>query len=561
MSISINAKDQPLSKVFSDDFAFSIPHYQRPYAWTTEQAGELLFDVLASLENQPEAVEDLPPYFLGSIVLIKQENKPEADVVDGQQRLTTITILLSILRSLEQPESAANMTPFICQKGNDFLGLRDRYRLRLKERDAGFFEKYIQKEPKLEELFVLEPKHLTSSQRHIQENAHYFFNKLNSLSDEKRSRLISYLLTRCLLVIVSTPDLDSAYRIFSTLNARGLNLSLTDLLKAKIIGAISEDAQAKYTRIWETEEEDLGRTAFQELFSHIRMIYRKTKLQETALNEFLKYIQPDKEPERFIDEVLKPYSDAIDTVKKADYQGPNAATINSLFGWLNQIDNFDWVPAAILYLSKYKDSPDKLEKFFADLERLAAGLMIMRAYSHIRIRRYAKLIASIEEDANLYVDDSPLQLTPNEKEAIINTLNGDLYLIVRIRQYVLLRLDSVLADGAATYDYKTITVEHILPQNPEKNSQWMEWFQNKDRSEYVHKIGNLTLLSRKKNSQAQNYEFAKKKEKYFSSRAGVSSFVMTTQVLQKVEWTPEVIETRQVKLVDHLRSLWRLQET
>ncbi|MEL7141936.1 MAG: DUF262 domain-containing protein [Cyanobacteria bacterium J06573_11] len=558
MSISINAKDQPLSKVFSDDFAFSIPHYQRPYAWTTEQASELLADVCLSLENQPEAPSELPPYFLGSIVLIKQESKPEADVVDGQQRLTTITILISVLRSLEQPENAAIMTPFICQKGNEFLGLKDRYRLRLKEREASFFEKYIQKGSNLEELFALEPQHLTSSQRHIRENARYFFDKLKLLSDGERSRLISYLLVRCFLVVVSTPDLDSAYRIFSTLNARGLNLSLTDLLKARIIGAIPEDEQAKYTRIWEIEEEDLGREAFQELFSHIRMIYRKTKLKETALNEFLKYIQPDKEPKRFIDETLKPYSDAIDIVKKADYKGPNAALINPIFGWLNQIDNFDWVPAAILYISKHKNFPGKLEEFFADLERLAAGLMIMRAYSHTRIGRYAKLIASIEEDADLFLDDSPLQLTSDEKEKILETLNGDLYLIVRIRQYVLLRLDCVLADGAASYDYKTITVEHILPQNPKADSQWVDWFKYKDQSEYVHKIGNLTLLSRKKNSQAQNYEFAKKKEKYFSSSAGVSSFVMTTQVLQQAKWTPDVIEARQAELVGKLKDLWRL---
>ena len=216
------------------------------------------------------------------------------------------------------------------------------------------------------------------------------------------------------------------------------------------------------------------------------------------------------------------------------------------------------MPAAILYLSKHKQSPEKLAKFFADLERLAAGLMIMRAYSHSRIRRYAKLIASIEEDAELYAEDSPLQLSPEEKSRIIEALNGDLYLVVRIRQYVLLRLDAVLADGAATYNYKTVTVEHVLPQNPKENSQWMAWFAGKNRDEYVHKIGNLTLLSRRKNAQASNYEFAKKKEKYFSSKVGVSSFVMTTQVLQHAEWTPEIVEMRQEKLVEALKSLWRL---
>ncbi|HEU4784996.1 MAG TPA: HNH endonuclease family protein, partial [Ktedonobacterales bacterium] len=74
----------------------------------------------------------------------------------------------------------------------------------------------------------------------------------------------------------------------------------------------------------------------------------------------------------------------------------------------------------------------------------------------------------------------------------------------------------------------------------------------------VHRLGNLALLTREKNRQAYNYDFATKKRSYFAMKDGISPFVLTTQVLQEHEWTPEVVERRQNELIAHLRKLWRL---
>jgi len=339
-----------------------------------------------------------------------------------------------------------------------------------------------------------------------------------------------------------------------------LNLRLTDLLKSEIIGAIPTEQQEEYTKIWEDEEEDLGRETFQDLFAHIRMIYRKAKMRETALNEFRKHIQPQKEPIRFINEVLKPYSDSLEIIKTATYQSNKGAeAVNSLLRWLNQIDNFDWIPSAILYFSQNRHSPNNLIKFFTDLERLSAGLMISRADINDRVERYGRLLTAIEEGTDLYATDSPLQLTSEETVQISKTLDGDLYLLKRIRQYVLLRLDSALARGEATYDYPIITVEHVLPQNPSSGSVWLKWFpMEEERARYTHRIGNLALLSRRKNAQAQNYDFDKKKNEYFSTSKGISPFALTTQVLKRTEWTPAIVSQRQEELLNELRSLWRL---
>src|SRR5688572_19784126 len=106
MPKSPTAVEVPIKEIFSSNYLFNIPGYQRPYAWTETQAEELFDDLWEFLRHNPEAnpndadaVEKASTYFLGSIVLIKDKDKPEATVVDGQQRLTTLTLLLACIRA------------------------------------------------------------------------------------------------------------------------------------------------------------------------------------------------------------------------------------------------------------------------------------------------------------------------------------------------------------------------------------------------------------------------------------------------------------------------------
>ncbi len=559
-AVKIHATEYPIYKVFSNDFLFRIPLYQRPYAWTTEQAGELLADLILALGDGSEPTDEVNPYFLGSIVLIKKD-KPSAEVVDGQQRLTTLTILLAALRSLVQPQVATDLTDLLYEKPSLLHGTPPRYRLTLAKRDEDFFKEYIQDEGGISKLKDLNSKTLSDSRKNIKENALLFVKELQKLSETQRTRLAQFIIKQCFLVTVSTPDLDSAYRIFSVLNERGLDLSLTDILKAEIIGPIPDESQKEaYTTKWEDTQDNLGRETFQDLFAHIRMIYRKAKLGSSVIKEFRDYVRPTNNPQQFIDKTLCPLADAFYEIKTASYQSDRGAEeINHLFKLLNRIDNSDWIPPAILYLSRNHNHPDQLVQFFTDLDRLAAGLMIRRANINERIERYGRLIAVIESGEDLYTSNSPLQITSEEKNNILKMLDGDLYLTQKIRLYVLLRLDGALSEGEASYNFSIITVEHVLPQNPAPNSIWMKWFPSpEERERYVHRIGNLVLLSSGKNSQSQNYDFDLKKQKYFTTKTGVSPFALTTQVLNEQEWTPEVIEQRQKELIGVLKKVWRL---
>ena len=197
---------------------------------------------------------------------------------------------------------------------------------------------------------------------------------------------------------------------------------------------------------------------------------------------------------------------------------------------------------AIAYFRLEKRSGRKIWKFTRDLERLAYGLFIRRANINERIDRYAEVIEAIEDGSEIFQDDSPLQLSPDEGGEILERLGGDIYSQVRVRTPLLLRLDSILAEEGATYKQTIVSIEHVLPQNPLEGSQWLEWFRNEEKRRYwTHRIANLVLLSRRKNTRASNYEFDRKRREYFQ-RQGTTTFALTTQVVDESKWTSESAE-------------------
>jgi hypothetical protein len=369
-----------------------------------------------------------------------------------------------------------------------------------------------------------------------------------------------YIAQRCYLVVVAASDQESAFRIFSVLNSRGLDLSPADVLKAEIIGALPVDKQDAYTAQWEDIEDELGRERFAELFGHIRMIHRKQKMQGTLITEFREFVPTRKNPGKFIESELSPYADAYEEITDQAFESYiHADEINRQLTHLVRLDNFDWQPPAIEVIARRRADPDLIVRFLSDLERLAYGLFLMRSDPSERIRRYGKLLSSIQSGDDLFADTSPLQLDQAERNAVSKSLAGDIYTVTRIRLPLLLRLDELLSGGSAVYNSPIISVEHVLPQNPATGSQWLIDFPaESDREQWVHKLGNLVLLTRRKNSQASNLDFTDKKLKYFSTKAGVSNFALTSKVLAESAWTLDTLKRRQGELIGAIEKLWRL---
>ena len=562
MSSKITGKEYPLLKIFGSDFEYHIPAYQRPYAWTSEETGTLFDDLFEFF--QTESVDN---YFLGSIVLIKDDTDRHADVIDGQQRLTTLSILFSVLTDCFTTESRKSACrKYLQEAGDELAGIAAQPRLFLREWDQEFFNKYIQN-VNLDELRAIDPATLgTEAQRHIQENCMVLKERFvdNFTNEDELVKFSQFLLNRCYIVSVYTPSQESAFRVFSVMNSRGLDLLPTDIIKSETIGKLSPSDQLKYTSIWEEMENITGRDGFNEVFAHTRTIFVKEKARKNLLDEFREHVVKTVPPEDLIDNILVPYSEAYVQLKNCEYASTkNADEINNALYWLNKTGNNDWMPPAIKFFAEHSNESDYILWFVNKLERLASFLLATAQDVNHRMDRYKWLLVEMESrpDSTIEHPLSNIELTEWEKKQFITALDGEIYTMTpQRRNYIIQRLDSFVSDGGAKYNSKLFTIEHVLPQNPKMDSDWFQkWPDISEQKYWLNRIANLVPLTRQRNSAAQNYDFETKKTKYFQTKNGTSSFTLTTQVLNVSEWSPAVVKQRQADLEQVFSTKWNLE--
>lgn len=561
--VRVEAGEKTIADVFCPNYAFSIPAYQRPYAWERQQVEELLSDLEEAMS--PDSRSD-GFYFLGSIVLVKQHGNPEAKVVDGQQRLTTLTIIFSVLRDLtEDLKRRAAREEYVKQVADPDRGLKEKLRLQLRRQDQPFFEKTIQRDGATVALPALEA--LKGSQARIVQNAAIIRERLGEWGEEKRSKLIGFLLQTCFLVVVEVPTDGAARRIFTVLNARGMDLTATDILKADLLERAGEDREEGLSERWENIETMMGREAFSDLFVHIRMIYQREKPRTSLEAGFPEHVAEfTGNPEAFLDGVLEPYSDAFalaadDNSLRSQFGQKTVDLIRSL----NRLDNKDWMPPLLLCLRKHKDGTGiDVADFIFKLERLSYYLFVTRADVNARMARYADVlnvldgVAISSERGSSEPRSTGLELAEMEARRLFETLEGPIYTITRVVKPLMLRLDQASTDGSASYDHSIITVEHVCPQTIEAGSQWDEWFEDRDVHDYwLHRLGNLLLLNHRKNPAASNWDFDRKKQVYFMQHDSCP-FVLTQEARQMKAWTEVEIAERQNLLVGRLANAWGL---
>ncbi|MFQ2673316.1 DUF262 domain-containing protein [Aeromonas allosaccharophila] len=566
MAKTLEAHDKLIREIFEGSYQFEIPDYQRPYAWTTEQATELFDDLLSAMLDA-RVSGATSQYFLGSIVLIKNDREPKSSVVDGQQRLSTLTMLFAVLREA-MPHAADDITDFLYKKGKVSLGEKNEYRLTAREEDADFFRTNIQEPGGIAQLVTSTDK-LEDSRLRYRENATLLLAKAKALLPADLIALWQFLANDCSLVVISTPDLEAAYRIFSVLNNRGLDLAPIDIIKAQVLGLIRTTAgdikSRVYAKEWSRIETSLGRDAFGDLFGHIRSIYAKKKQKYILVKEFQEHVTEYNNPIALIDSVIKPYAEVWDFVRDADFEATeHAETINEHLFWLNRVDFKDWVPPALVYFKRFRQKPKLLAEFFESLERLTYFMLVTKVGINERIETYAALIKDIESTAfdGALVTLGTLALTDKQKRDFVAALDGDIYRnLPKARMALVLRLESLVrAPGVQLQN--AVSLEHVLPQNPPDGSDWIKWFPDEDERDcWTHRLANLVPLDRNKNSSASNYDFSKKKDAYFRGKGKASPFVLTQEVRSENEWTPNLLAERQKRLMGELKNHWKLAVT
>lgn len=569
MSQVLTASEKKLEDIFCDKFDFIIPFYQRPYAWKEAQALEL-FEDLWSYFCETDNDSGAEPYFLGSIVLI-QGDATTAEIVDGQQRLTTLTILLATLRNQASDIEVKNSLDKLCNRpANKLKKIQPRPRLKLREIDQPFFEKFVQRADGFATLDDVAPEELEDldSRKNIWRNAQALRDAVHNAlrTDEAIQDFSAFLLTRCIFAVVKTPSQESAFRVFNVLNNRGLPLLLCDMLKAEIVGKIQN---ATYADAWEKLEHNLGRKAFGELFGHILKIYRYDNPKTSQLNAFkgsvlTNYRTPEK-LKAFFDGILTPCAENVKRLRDLELKFPKGdktkTATNRVLRFLNQIEFSDWLPPALAFLLERRRGAFaelSLLEFFEKLERLSAALYFIGTVAARRFERFANVVRVVNsgeaEDLR-----AVLELRPEEKRAFYERLTGDVYneLSSKKRKYLVLRLDSFLAEKGVEYDWGTATLEHVLPQTA-TGDYWTSRWSEDERERWTHRLANLVPLSQRRNAKARNADFKTKRDVYFLADKKSSPYLLTTQLLNFDDWTPEIVARRQAELLAVLDENWAL---
>ncbi len=547
MSLGFKAQDITVRELFSDSDSLLMPPYQRGYSWTEKEALELIGDL-------QDAMERNRPYFLGAIVVVQNSAKDPVEVVDGQQRLATLSILFAILRDLSPARDEANKLHEMLETKRT-LTRPSQWRLTLNNVDSPIFRQVIQKRGATEEA----EQYVTSSgtPQHILSNTQAMREMLNEMSTKERSALSQYILKRCGLVRVKVEDRDMGYTVFRVLNTRGKQISANDILKSELfeLAGFSVDEAATHSIAWNQFGRRLNATGFDELLKYIWTIHGKPG--EDILSGYRDHIVPIMTARVFLEELLPRYVDAYELILglRAPSQGfPKLAWHHLIH--LRSLEHSSWRIPVLKYMISGDLAEAPLTLFFKRIERLAFAMQFTKPDNNFRLRRYNRISKSIENGDDLYTPGGDLELNDDERETLSERLEGR-FATYRQRRALSLRINSILNEGIATPAEFDVTLEHILPRNMPAKSDWAkQWPSTNQHRELVDSVGNFTLLNNKENQEADRKDFHSKKELIF--REGEPSFAMSYDIKEIDQWTPETVKQRGKKLADLLRMEWEL---
>lgn len=556
---------------FGDKMWYKIPDYQRPYVWGEDQITLLLDDVSYAASNTPDT-----QYFLGSLVLhSKIVNKNgssyiENSVLDGQQRLITLYIMHAVIRDITQDDDSKEAcAKAIYQKGSRIDGIPERSRIEFEIRKdvKEFIDKFIKPEKgtlKKEELTELSEKSKNVSIKNMA-NAILILHKWFSENDEKIVALLSYFRQYVILIYVASAELEDAFRLFTVLNDRGIKLRSSDILKAQNLKEVSDaEKQKEYAEFWEELEGELGED-FDLFLSYIRTILVKEKARYDLLKEFEENIYKksllQKGEATF--ELLKSYKEHYDTIFSGNnYNLNNNWAFDNLISVLEDTSLSDiWVPPLLTYLKVF--GKNNINDFLIKLDNKFSADWITRVTPTLRFQAMKKIIEEIErcnnksglsknEKINLLLESDSFKF--DFKEFILQINSYDVY-GKRFARYLLRKIDYLLDNPSYTErrnSYKNISIEHILPQNPDENSQWLKDFTNEQREEWTNKLGNLVLISRIKNAAQGRLDFMDKKSKYFDKN--IETFPNSLRVMKNNEWNISTLEENHKRLIELLEK-------
>ena len=551
----IAAEVQRIRDVFSPGADIRVPPFQRAYAWEDEETEVMIRDLL-------EAFRAGTVYFLGAIVVIRPKNKGPSDVVDGQQRLTTLTIMLAVLRDLAL--SRDQEVPLHNMIGHETMGMvfggGHHWRMTLNRSDTPFFRRFVQERGGTKNHDAMMEAVRTDqspSQGRIAAAVAQVYDYMTDMTDEERVRFATWLLDEVSVVRVRVSEYAVAYKVFQSLNHRGKPLSDHDILKSALFeraGFTTQEAGQQSER-WNAYTTRLGDRGFADMWKQIRALYDREGAGE-MVSALIAGIIPRSSIGEFLNTRLPRFVDAYDViVNGAENSIPLSAETLRRICYLRSIHHESWRAPAIMFLVEHAYDPDNADRFFWALERLAYTLQYSVKDREYRHKRYRRVLDAMEK-GTLFDAESPLDLTAREKSDLLDRLRGR-FPNFKQRRALLMRISGSVEGAEALSPATDCTVEHILPRTPLRGSDWFEeWSRARDREELTECIGNFTLLTHAENQAADRKSFQEKLEIYF--RSGQASFALSYDLRGRTRWTPDDVKTRRDALIQTLAKDWDL---
>lgn len=547
----IEANKGILKKIFSEEFWFIVPEYQRPYVWQEENIQELIDDLYYAFENKQNS-----EYFLGALVLKRTREKEfkEYEILDGQQRLTTLCMMMAVLRDLmKKPQYKWTLSQMIYQEENELLKVPSRNRIKYNTRDKvkDFVKNYIIANGSTKKKDLINYHEDTnisvSNMAKAISSMHNIFE-----SKENLEAFAVFLLNNVLFIYVSTDNTEDAFRLFTILNDRGIPLSNADILKSINIGEVPEEDLDEYSKNWEYLEEKYHK-GFDRFLSFVRTILLKNKPASNLLDEYEKNIyrknilKKGKNTIDFLVELDEIYDKIIDlNDENLSNEYKNLVTIMKI-----GLHSDEWIPAVMSYFLKFEYY--NLDKFIKKLEYKFVGDLMSNVSPSKRRENLNNIIKTIEivNKENIDTLFENKELFDIDKNIFRNNINGEVY-GKKYTKYLLLKIEYLMSDNSVHLsNYKEISIEHVLPQNPLKKSHWRRDFTENQRKNWTNKLSNLVLISNKKNVKLANLDFNKKKEEYLKHRMDV--FNSSKVFLDKnSKWDEATLKNRQSTLINML---------
>jgi uncharacterized protein with ParB-like and HNH nuclease domain len=538
------ANQTDIQKIFGGVQQYVIPLFQRPYSWDTKQWGALWQDLI-------ELCEDAKPrnHFIGSIVTMPSKSVPEGVtkfiLIDGQQRLTTLLILLAVIR-----DKARKLPGNLADKIDDLL-------LKNRHQDGPDIYKLLPSQVDRVSFSAIMDSRILLKEGQIARAFELFAKKLRLQTDVGLEQLHTIICKNLALVSIVLDRDDNPYLIFESLNAKGEPLTQADLIRNYFFMRIHVQLQEKmFNDFWGPMQEQLG----EDLTEYIRHFLMRSgeNVKKSDIYYTLKESIEDRTDEEIVAYLQEVASFSKYYANLLDPGGEKSPKIAARMVRLNRFEATTAYPFLLNVYNDYESGRLSEDDFAAVLDVLEAFLIrrfICNVPTHGLNRTFAALYGQAQ-GADKLLDGVKQVLRdknlPSDQEFRELFVTGKLYgggERLGKAKLILERLEMSLEHKEAI-DPTLLSIEHVMPQTP---SEWWKMELGDDweatHSTWLDTVGNLTMTGY--NPELSNSDFPTKKEILSKSHVELSRYFAQIET-----WDEQAISRRGEMLAEQALQIW-----